>query len=495
MADPRGIVAAGHPLTAEAGARVLRAGGNAVDAALGALLVSWVCEPLLTGPGAGGYLLVAGGDDEPTLLDFFVAAPGDGADPDDRAPLLPVDVSFGDAHQVFSVGAASVGVPGCPAGVAEAARRWGSVPLADLAAPAAALARKGVPVAPEQAYIFEILAPILGTTPEARAAFAPGGRVLRAGERFAAPELAGTIERLGAEGAAPFYTGDLAAAAVEAVAAGGGLLTAADLAAYAAVARRPVRVGFRGRDVLTNPPPSAGGILLALALARLDRRPAPPSTGDLIAVMEEAQAARDADFVAGLAQEGFEARFLATSRLGSTTHLSVLDGDGRACSVTTTNGEGAGVLVPGAGIHLNNVMGEEDLNPLGFFRDPAGRRMPSMMAPTAVLGTDGEVELVLGSAGSNRIRSAILQTVVNVLDHGMTAAEAVLADRVHLEAGRLYAEPSIDDDALRATGHDVVRFRARNVFFGGVQAVERDPATGVLRGGGDPRRGGAVVAA
>jgi gamma-glutamyltranspeptidase / glutathione hydrolase len=495
MTDTRGCVAAGHPLTAEAGARVLRAGGNAVDAALGALLVSWVCEPLLTGPGAGGYLLVAGGDDEPTLLDFFVAAPGDGADPDDRAPLLPVDVSFGDAHQVFSVGAASVGVPGCPAGVAEAARRWGSVPLADLAAPAAALAREGVPVAPEQAYIFEILAPILCTTPQARAAFAPGGRVLRAGERFAAPELARTIERLGAEGAAPFYTGDLAAAAVEAVAAGGGLLTAADLAAYAAVARRPVRVGFRGRDVLTNPPPSAGGILLALALARLDRRPAPPSTGDLIAVMEEAQAARDADFVAGLAEEGFEARFLATSRLGSTTHLSVLDGDGRACSVTTTNGEGAGVLVPGAGIHLNNVMGEEDLNPLGFFRDPAGRRMPSMMAPTAVLGSDGEVELVLGSAGSNRIRSAILQTVVNVLDHGMTAADAVLADRVHLEAGRLYAEPSIDDDALRATGHEVVRFRARNVFFGGVQAVQRDPATGVLRGGGDPRRGGAVVAA
>jgi gamma-glutamyltranspeptidase/glutathione hydrolase len=163
--------------------------------------------------------------------------------------------------------------------------------------------------------------------------------------------------------------------------------------------------------------------------------------------------------------------------------------------VTTTNGEGAGVLVPGAGIHLNNVMGEEDLNPLGFFRDPAGRRMPSMMAPTAVLGPDGEVELVLGSAGSNRIRSAILQTVVNVLDHGMTAADAVLADRVHLEAGRLYAEPSIADDALLATGHDVVRFRARNVFFGGVQAVQRDPATGVLRGGGDPRRGGAVVAA
>ena len=335
--------------------------------------------------GAGGYLLVAGGDDEPTLLDFFVAAPGEGVDASDRAPLLPVDVSFGDAHQIFSVGPASVGVPGTPAGVAEAARRWGSVPLADLAAPAVALARAGVPVAPEQAYIFEILAPILRTTPEARAAFAPGGRALRTGERFAAPELADTIERLGADGAPPFYTGDLAAAAAEVVGAGGGLLTRADLAAYDAVARPPVRVGFRGREVLTNPPPSAGGILLALALGRLDRRPAPPSTADLVAVMEEAQAARDTDFVTGLAQEGFQERFLTASRLGSTTHVSVLDASGRACSVTTTNGEGAGVLVPGAGIHLNNVMGEEDLNPLGFFRDPPGRRMPSMMAPTVVL--------------------------------------------------------------------------------------------------------------
>src|SRR6266571_3911305 len=133
----RGAVAAGHPLTAEAGARILRAGGNAVDAAVAAMLTSWVTEPLLTGPGAGGYLLVAGAGEEPTLLDFFVEAPGRGGDGAIRADLVPVVVSFGDAEQVFNVGAASCGVPGTPAGVCEAMHRWGTVPLADLAADAA----------------------------------------------------------------------------------------------------------------------------------------------------------------------------------------------------------------------------------------------------------------------------------------------------------------------------------------------------------------------
>jgi gamma-glutamyltranspeptidase/glutathione hydrolase len=382
--------------------------------------------------------------------------------------------------------------------VAEAARRWGSVPLADLAAAAAAHARTGVPLSPRQAYVFEILEGILLLTPEAQALFAPAGRALREGERFRSAELAETIERLGAEGAEPFYRGDLAAAAVDAVAAGGGALTAADLAAYEALARTPVRVRYRERDVLTNPPPSAGGILLALALGLLDARvprDGAPTAADLVAVMEQAQAARDERFLAGLAEEGFQDRFLGASRLGSTTHVSVLDADGRACSVTTTNGEGAGVLVPGAGIHLNNIMGEEDLSPLGFFRDPPGRRMPSMMAPTVVLGAGGEVELVLGSAGSNRIRSALLQTIVNVVDRGMCAADAVLAPRLHFEAGVVYAEPGLPLEELRALGHRVAPFRARNLFFGGVQAVERDAATGALSGGGDPRRGGAAVAA
>jgi len=489
--EQAGIVAAGHPLTAEAGARVLREGGNAVDAAIAALLTSFVAEPLLTGLGAGGYLLTAGGDAEPALLDFFVEATGDPVAP--RAELLGVDVSFGDAAQVFYVGPASCGLYGAPAGVCEAAARWGSRPVSELAAPAAALAERGVTINAEQAYVAEILTGILQSTPECAALWSPQGRVLREGEVLLNPELAEALRRLGAEGADPFYRGDIAVAASEWVGARGGSLPLAQLAAYEAVVREPVRIRYRDREVLTNPPPAAGGILLAYAFGLLDLIDSPPPLTAIVDAMAMAQAERTDAFVLGLGEPGFLERFVA-SRLGSTTHISVLDAEGRACSVTCTNGEGSGVVVPGTGLHLNNIMGEIALNPLGFHRHRPGRRMPSMMAPSVVL-RDGAVELVLGSAGSNRIRSAILQTVVGVVDHGLRAAEAVCAPRVHFEDHKVYVEPGIDTDELAAAGRDLVHFRALNLFFGGVQAVQRDPATGQLFGGGDPRRGGVAVAA
>ncbi len=175
----KGVVAAGHPLTAEAGARVLREGGNAVDAAVAAILTSFVAEPLLTGLGAGGYMLVAGGGEEPMLLDFFVQAPSDrrsspGGD-GSAAPLEAIDVSFGDAAQVFNIGPASCGVYGAPAGVCAAVRRWGTLPLEDLTAPAARLARDGVVLNTEQAYVAEILHDLLTSTPECAALWAPQG--------------------------------------------------------------------------------------------------------------------------------------------------------------------------------------------------------------------------------------------------------------------------------------------------------------------------------
>jgi gamma-glutamyltranspeptidase/glutathione hydrolase len=487
---PGGIVAAGHEVTAAAGARVLADGGNAVDAAIAAMLASWVAEPLLTGPGAGGYLLVAGPGWEPTLLDFFVAAPGFGFT-GDRSPLVEVLVDFdGEAIQAFHVGAASCGAFGAPAGVAEASRRWGSLPLADLAAPATILARDGVLVTPVQEQLFRILAPIALSSPEGAATFVPGGHPPRVGERFALPELGDAIGRLGSEGSAPFYTGDIAAAVLAWVGERGGALTAEDLARYEAIPREPARVGYRGHEVLTNPPPSAGGTLLAFALGLLDRTEGPPTFTAIVDAMATAQEARTDAFVEGLAEPGFLDRFLH-SRLGGTTHISVVDGQGRAASVTCTNGEGSGLVVPGTGIHVNNIMGEEDLSPLGFHTAPPGRRMPSMMAPTVVL-RDGEVELVLGSAGSNRIRSALLQTIVGVVDHGLDARAAVDAPRAHFENGVVYAEPGVPIDEL--TDREIVAFRAPNLFFGGVQAVVRD-ANGALTGAGDPRRGGAVGAA
>jgi gamma-glutamyltranspeptidase/glutathione hydrolase len=401
-----------------------------------------------------------------------------------------VGVSFGDAEQVFHIGPASCGVYGIPAGICEAARRWGTIALERLAAPAAALAHDGVVLNAGQAYVAEILVELLTSTPECAALWAPAGRVLREGELMRNPELGDALLRLARDGAEPFYSGDVATAVCDWLAERGGSLRACDLGGYRAIEREPVRIAYRDREILTNPPPSAGGTLLAYALALLDRGPAPPALHSVIDAMAAAQSERTPEFVEGLAEDGFLERFLST-RLGSTTHISVIDSGGFACSATCTNGEGSGVVVPGTGMHLNNVMGEEDLNPLGFHLHPAGRRMPSMMAPSIVM-RDGEVELVLGSAGSNRIRSALLQTIVGVVDRGMPVREAVQAPRVHFEDGVVFAEPGIDldglDDDLR-----VVRFGSLNLFFGGVQAaLRRGP---VLTGAGDPRRGGVAESA
>ncbi len=499
-----GVVAAGHPLTAEAGAGVLRQGGNAVDAAVCAALASFAVESPLTGFGAGGFMMVHRGA-ETALLDFFVAAPGkDGIER--GAELVPVPVHFDtETVQTFYVGPASCGVPGTAPGLEMALERFGSIPLADLVGPGVRLAREGAPVNYEQAYILDILEPIHARLEGTRELYAPQGRTLREGEAFRFAELAEALERFGAEGAEPFCRGEIAAAFSEHVVRHGGTLGAGDLAAYEAIERQPIRAAFRGTEVLINPPPSSGGILIAYCLGLLERLGERSGPEQLVAAMGAANDARGEAFAEALYGEDLAADLLdpraldlvAGDLLGSTTHISVLDGDGMCASVTCSNGSGSGVLVPGTGVILNNMLGEEDLNPLGFHAIAPGRRVPSMMAPTVVL-RDGEIELGLGSAGSNRIRSAILQTIVRVVEQGMAADEAVRAPRLHFEQGVVQAEPGIDEEALariEARGLPVLRRPEINLFFGGVQAVARDRVTGALSGGGDPRRGGSVAPA
>src|SRR5438132_461644 len=426
----RGVVAAGHPLTAEAGARVLREGGNAVDAAVAGVLMSFVAESPLTGPGAGGFMLVHTAAGENLLLDFFVAAPGEGLAGVKPAALQPIDVHFSaEAIQVFNIGPSSCGVYGTLAGLDQALSRFGTMPLSELVQGPARAAREGVELTPMAASFLEILGPILTATPEGSAIYAPEGRLLKVGERIRMTELADLLERVG---------------------------------------RSDVR--------------------------------------SLVEVMDRTNKERTDEFVQGLHSEGYLERFLHKealesaaselgTRLGSTTHLAALDADGACASVTCSNGSCSGVVVPGTGIHLNNMLGEEDLNPGGFHRHQPGRRIPSMMAPTVVL-RDGQPEVALGSAGSNRIRSAILQTMLRVMDDGLPAQDAVDRPRVHWEGRVVEAEPGIDEEALAALereGWPVQRFRERSLYFGGVQAVARDPETCELSGGGDPRRGGSAV--
>jgi gamma-glutamyltranspeptidase/glutathione hydrolase len=391
--------------------------------------------------------------------------------------------------------------------VCDAIERYGTMPVADLVTEPARIAREGHAVNAIQAYLIEILGPILLSTEPGREIYAPDGNPLGAGDTIRLPAVADLLERLGAEGPSFAYDGDVGTAVSEWVQERGGLITHEDLATYGVIDREPAKASYRGRQILTNPPPSSGGILIAYSLDLLERVGRPGDLRALVQVMEETNNARTDDFATALHTEGYLERFLARdalesvagelhSRLGSTTHIAVMDADGGCASVTCSNGSCSGVIVPGTGIHLNNMLGEEDLNPLGPHRHVRGARVPSMMAPTVVLRDDGSPEMALGSAGSNRIRSAIVQTILNVIDFGLEAAQAVDLPRLHLERGVVEAEPGVDPRALESlerSGWTVSRWQARNLFFGGVQAVARDPESGALSGGGDPRRGGASV--
>jgi gamma-glutamyltranspeptidase/glutathione hydrolase len=514
-----GAVAAGHPLTVQAGAQVLEAGGNAVDACVAAAFASAVTESPLTGPGAGGFMLVHRARDGATrLADCFVATPGLGLERRREAPMEEVDLAFGDsgATQVFKIGPASCAVPGAVAGLEAAHRRYGRLPWAELLAPAVELARGGVELTRAQAHMHAILDPILRFTEAGRRIYGEQGTRPVAGDRLRFADLADTLEDIGRRGAAALYAGERARAIAATVREGGGAVTLEDLASYRVVWRRPVRTRFRGHEVVSNPPPSSGGLLIAYGLALLERLGGGPAASveavsAIVDMMREQERARGAGFSRGLQRGGIARTLLADAQLGAglarirsarletaratvgsiggTTHVSVVDGDGNAASLSTSTGSGSGVIVPGTGIYLNNMLGETDLvtGPV-----PAGRRLTSMMAPSIALGDDGAPRLVVGSAGSARLRGAIMQVVVNVLEHDLSVDEAIAAPRVHVDGPHVHCEAGLEPavlDRLEELGYDVVRWRRRNLFFGGVAAVEV-LADGSLAAAGDPRRGG-----
>jgi gamma-glutamyltranspeptidase/glutathione hydrolase len=518
----KGAVAAGHPLTAEAGARILAEGGNAVDACIAAAFVSWVAESPLAGPGGGGFMLVhLARDRSDRILDFFVALPGRGLEDSQPTEMVAVDVAF-DARttQVFHIGPRSCAVPGAVAGLAVAHRRYARLPWRELVAPAVEVARQGVALNSGQAFLHDILDVVLRAEPEGREVYG-AECALRQGETVVMDDLAATLEWLAAEGADVFYRGELARRMADAVQERGGRITTSDLSEYRVIQRRPVRAAYRDEVFASNPPPSSGGLLIALALRVLDRLgPMPPlgspgALAQLAGVMSVAAGVRGGGFLTDLYRGGAVGRVLADERVEasaralregllppvqesagapSTTHISVVDVKGNAASLSASTGCGSGFFVPDTGIQLNNMLGETDLNPPGWIARP-GRRLTSMMAPSLVL-SGGQPRLVVGSAGSIRLRSAILQTVVNVVDHDLSVEDAQEAPRVHLDGDVLQLEGGIAPeaaDALETWGYAVARWEGRNLYFGGVSAVGvREDGT--LEAAGDPRRsGGGVV--
>ncbi|HEY7381732.1 MAG TPA: gamma-glutamyltransferase [Gaiella sp.] len=433
----RGAIAAGHPGTAAVGAGVLADGGNAVDAAVAAVLAAFVAEGPLTGPAGGGFLLVREPGTPPVVLDCFFAVPARA-----RGEMVELVIDFADAStQVFHIGEESVAVPGLLAGLEEAHRRFGSWAWADLVEPALVLARAGVEVNDAQAFLHEILVPILQRDEGGR-------RIYAGGARLVTEDLVPALELIRGDGA-----GALAVLLPE---------LAADLAGYAVLERTPLRGTLFGHEILTTPEPSMGGAVVQAALAALD-------------------GSRDPAALPGAIGRSY-AGVAATTRVTGTTHVAVLDAGGTVASFSSTLGSGSGVFRHG--FQLNNMLGELDV--IGREPRPAGSRLPSMMTPTLCLA-EGEPRLVLGSAGSVRLAGAIAQVAWRVIARGEPVEEAIAAPRVHVDDGLLHLEGGWDEPV--ASELDVLRWSGSNLFFGGVSAVERRPG-GELAAAGDPRRGG-----
>lgn len=485
-----GAVAAGHGLTAGAAADVLREGGNAFDAAIAALWMACVCEPVLASPGGGGYMAVWS-NGRARVFDFFPLTPKRKR-AEGEAEYVDVVVDFGTAEQEFHIGAGTSATPGFVPGLFAIHDRLGSLPMRRLAEPAVAAASGGVEVTPLQAYLFGIVAPIYRWSGEAAALFAPDGRSFEAGDVLRNPDLAAAIEAIAREGRRIATEGEIARAMVAESERHDGHLQMADLAEYAAALRDPLAVTIGGHSVHLNPPPALGGALVHAMLAACG----PAGLADA------AGRARAIDRVDRFWREDpvNAARLLATPTAWDgatavasrgTTHISVVDGSGNAAAVTVSNGEGNGRLVSGCGFMMNNILGEDDVNRDGAYGWRPGSRLGSMMAPAIAADRDGRL-IALGSGGSSRIRTAVLQALLNRCGRDAPLEQAILAPRLHVEQGHLDFEDffSLEDrDALTAAFPTHRAWPERNLYFGGVHGAEVDPRGG-FDAAGDPRRGG-----
>jgi gamma-glutamyltranspeptidase/glutathione hydrolase len=463
---------------------LLRSGGNAFDAVLAAGFAAAVSEPGLTSLGGGGFLLVRPAGEPARVLDFFVDAPGRGHSGAELEPhFVGVTVRFTGAEQVFYVGAGSVAVPGCLAGYLEAHRTWGSRPLAEVVAPAQRLARDGVALEPTQATVLALLTDILTLSDDGRRVFAPTGQLPRVGDLVRNPAYADFLDRVTSDEVTGFDSPSVAEGLLSQIRAGGGLLTGADLATYRPVERAPLEVRYRGARVVTNPPPSFGGSIVADALTLLASSEG--TEGDQAQVVAITR-------VLAEATEAQKRQRQATSSRG-TTHVSVVDAAGNLAAMTTSNGSCSGVFAPGTGVQLNNVMGESDLHPDGFHATVPGTRIGSMMAPTLLELPDGRV-VAMGSGGSERIRSALTQVVVNLADRGWPLHRAILAPRAHDDGQAVQVEPGLSEAALAGLAElrPTNVWSSRSLYFGGTHGVALHP-DGRVEAAGDPRRDGVAV--
>lgn len=531
-----GMVASQEAEATRVGVEILRGGGNAVDAAVAVALALAVTLPRAGNLGGGGFMLVYDAERGETLaIDYRETAPAAS-----RRDMY-LDAAGEAVAERSRYSGLAVGVPGTVAGLELALERYGSMTMAEVAAPAIRLA-EGLTVSHDLAYSLRDLEERLRRWPSSAAVFLkPDGGFYEPGDTLVQADLAASLRLIAEGGAAAFYRGPLAEKIAAAVQAAEGIVTVEDLAAYRAKVRRPVVGSYRGYEIVSMPPPSSGGVHIIEILNILEGFPIGylglngAETIHLMAeAMKLAYADRsrflgDSDFVpvpvAGITSKAYAAelrgridRYRATPSAeiapgaplpyesDQTTHFSIVDAAGNAVANTYTLNfsYGSGLVAEGTGILLNNEMDDFSAKPgvanaYGLIGGEAnavapGKRPLSSMSPTMVM-KDGRLLLVTGSPGGSRIITTVLQVVMNVIDHGLNIAEATVAPRVHHQwlPEELRVEEGLSPDTLRllaGMGHRVTESWA----MGSVQSVMIDPETGTRLGYSDPRRSGALTA-
>ena len=500
-------VASSSPLAAAAGARVADAGGNAVDVALAAAMVSIVTEPGICSIGSGAFVTVWPADGDAVTIDGNIEMPGRGLPPERLGGgVTEITMAYGGGVTT-TVGHGSVGTPGALAAFELASQRYGRVPWREIVEPSYEHARDGFPMSPAAFYYFQYShEAIYGWHEPSYLALHPSGELVALGERILVADLADSLRLLADEGVRAFYEGDIADLIATDMEANGGILTREDLRAYRAEVRRPLTVCSGRWELATNPPPAVGGATLAAMLRLLGDHPKGAWTEEYVARLIDAQrrvlsyrrsdldGAPDIEAAAQRLLDLADAQAPAAATAPSTVHTSAVDDDGSVCSITASAGYGSGVIPPGTGIWMNNSLGAPEINPLGLHGWPPGTRLPSNMAPTVGRRDDGAA-LAVGSPGADRITTAILQVVTNITNAGMTLEAAIEHPRLHVNVATDPPEVVVEPGVPLPAGLDLPlrAFNAPNMYFGGAAAAQYDPSDRSVTAAADARRAGAVA--
>lgn len=497
-------VATTSALAADAAAEVAGLGGNAVDCAIAAAMLTMNTEPGVCALAGSAYVTVWPAAGDPVTIDGNAAVPGIGGSAGAMSAADTVEMPYGGGIRT-TVGAPSVAVPGTLAALDCASKQYGRADWQALVEPSVRAVRDGFPLSAACHYYLGYSGlPVFGRSSDGyHAVHDENGTLRAAGSRIKVPWLADSLAAIAREGARIFYEGELARAIANHVQEGGGALTRNDLRQYQAIVREPLYVELDGWRIATNPPPAVGGATLAAMLEAFSRQPARRwdaiTLGRLVEVQRLVLGFRRehldlADDIGAEASKLFaiirEAFAAGRRESASTVHTSAVDEDGNACAITASSGYGSGEMPAQTGLWLNNCLGELELNRRGLDAGPPGRRLPSNMAPGAARRA-GRI-LAFGSPGADRITTALLQFLINFIQQGMNLGDAVAHPRVHVECqaqgDRLAVEPGV---GLSDPDMPVTEYPAINMYFGGVGAAMHSQDGG-FQVAADPRREGAV---